>query len=77
MFEIAAFDVICRVNVVFKNIFDLYFFLFFLSKMVDVKGRKSTFKVGDAKHILLNISEIIKDIVFVYVDEISVFQRQI
>ena len=45
--------------------------------MVDVKGRKSTFKVGDAKHILLNISEIIKDIVFVYVDEISVFQRQI
>ena len=41
--------------------------------MVDVEGMKTTLKVGDMKHILLNISEIIKDIVFVYIDEICVF----
>ena len=33
--------------------------------MVDVEGMKTTLKVGGAKHILLNISEIIEDIVFV------------
>ena len=49
-------------NVVFEKIFDPYFFL---SAMVDVKGVKTTLKVGGLKHILLNISEIIEDIVFV------------
>ena len=37
-----------------------------------LKG-KTTLKVGGMKHILLNISEIIEDIVFVYIDEICVF----
>ena len=41
--------------------------------MVNVEGVKTTLKVEDAKHILLNISEIIEDIVFVYIDEICVF----
>ena len=49
-------------NVVFEKIFDPYFFL---SAMVDVEGVKTTLKVGGMKHILLNISEIIEDIVFV------------
>ena len=49
-------------NVVFKKIFDPYFFL---SAMIDVEGVKTTLKVGSVKHILLNISEIIEDIVFV------------
>ena len=57
-------------NVVFEEIFDPYFFL---SAMVDVKGVKTTLEVGGVKHILLNISEIIEDIVFVYIDEICVF----
>ena len=48
-------------NVVFEKIFDLYFFS---SAMVD-EGVKITLKVGGVKHILLNISEIIEDIVFV------------
>ena len=48
--------------VVYEKIFDPYFFL---SAMVDVEGVKTTLKVGGVKHILLNISEIIKDIVFV------------
>ena len=48
--------------VVFEEIFDPYFFL---SAMVDVERVKSTLKVGGVKHILLNISEIIEDIVFV------------
>ena len=39
--------------------------VFFLSAMVDVEGVKTTLKVGGVKHILLNISEIIEDIVFV------------
>ena len=43
-------------------VFDPYFFL---SAMVDVEGVKTTLKVGGVKHILLNISEIIEDIVFV------------
>ena len=55
-------------NVVFEKIFDPYFFLF---SMVDVKGVKTTLKVGGVKHILLNISGIIEDIV--YIDEICVF----
>ena len=42
-------------NVVFEKMFDPYFFL---SAMVDVKGVKTTLKVGGLKHILLNISEI-------------------
>ena len=50
------------INVVFEKIFDPYFFL---SAMVDVEGVKTTLKVGGVKHILLNISEIIEDIVFV------------
>ena len=29
--------------------------------MVDVEELKTTFKIGGAKHILLNISEIIED----------------
>ena len=33
--------------------------------MVDVEGMETTLKVGGMKHILLNISEIIEDIVFV------------
>ena len=41
--------------------------------MVDVEGVKTTLKVGSVKHISLNISEIIEDIVFVYIDEICVF----
>ena len=49
-------------NVVFEKIFGPYFFL---SAMVDVKGVKTTLKFGGVKHILLNISEIIEDIVFV------------
>ena len=49
-------------NIVFERIFDPYFFLF---AMVDVEGVKTTLKVGGMKHILLNISEIIEDIVFV------------
>ena len=52
------FDII----VVFEKIFDPYFFL---SAMVDVEGVKTTLKVGGVKHILLNISGIIEDIVFV------------
>ena len=45
-----------------KNIPPVFFFS---SAMVDVEGVKTTLKVGDAKHILLNISEIInKDAVF-------------
>ena len=56
--------------VVFEKTFDPYFFL---SAMVDVEGVKTTLKVGGVKHILLNISEIIEDIVFVYIDEICVF----
>ena len=48
-------------NVVFEKIFYPYFFL---SAMVDVEG-ETTLKVGGVKYILLNISEIIKDIVFV------------
>ena len=47
------------INVLFKKIFDPYFF--FLSAMVDVEGVKTIFNV---EHILLNISEIIEDIVF-------------
>ena len=50
------------INVVFEKIFDPYFFL---STMVDVEGVKTTLKVGGVKHILLNISKIIEDIVFV------------
>ena len=46
-------------NAVFKKIFDPYFF----SAMVE--GVKTTLKVGGVKYILLNISEIIEDIVFV------------
>ena len=38
--------------------------------MVDVKGVKTTLKVGMAKYIFLNISEIIEDVVFEYIDEI-------
>ena len=38
-----------------------------------LKGVKTTLKVGGVKHILLNISEIIEDIVFVQIDEICVF----
>ena len=34
---------------------------------------KTTLKFGGMKHILLNISEIIEYIVFVYIDEICVF----
>ena len=34
---------------------------------------KTTLKVGGVKHILLNISEIIEDVVFVEIDEICVF----
>ena len=49
-------------NVVSEKIFDPYFFL---SAMVDVEGVKTILKVGGVKHILLNISEIIEDIVFV------------
>ena len=49
-------------NVVFENIFDPYFFL---SVMVDVEGVKTTLKVGGVKYILLNISKVIEDIVFV------------
>ena len=49
-------------NVVFEKIFDPYFFL---SAMIDVNGVKTTLKVGGLKHILLNNSEIIEDIVFV------------
>ena len=48
--------------VVFEKIFDAYFFL---SAVVDVEGVKTTLKVGDVKHILLNISGIIEDIIFV------------
>lgn len=33
----------------------------FLSAMVDAEGVKATLKVGSARHILLNISEIIED----------------
>ena len=47
-------------NVVFKKIFDPYFFLSAL-----VEGVKTTLIVGGMKHVLLNISEIIEDIVFV------------
>ena len=50
-------------NVVFEKIFDPYFFLF---AMVDVKGVKTTLKVEGLKHILLNISEIIEDIVLCF-----------
>ena len=49
-------------NVVFEKIFDPYFFS---SAMVDVEGVKTTLKVRGVKHILLNISEIIENIVFV------------
>ena len=56
--------------VVFEKIFDPYFFL---SAMVDVEGVETTLKVGGMKHTLLNISEIIEDIVFMYIDEICVF----
>ena len=48
--------------VVFEKIFGPGFFL---SAMVDVEGVKTTLKVEGVKHILLNISEIIEDIVFV------------
>ena len=47
--------------------------IFFLSATVNIEGVKTTLKIGGAKHILLNISEIIEDIVFVYIDEICVF----
>ena len=59
-----------NVNVVFKKIFDPYFFL---SAMADVEGVKTTLEVEGAKHILLNILEIIEDITFMYIDEICVF----
>ena len=52
-------------NVVFEKIFDIKYRIFFLSAMVDVEGVKTTLTVGGMKHILLNISEIIEDIVFV------------
>ena len=55
--------------VVFEKIFEPYLFL---PAMVDVEGVKTTLKVGVVKYILLNISEIIEDIVFVYIDEICV-----
>ena len=60
------FDVI----VVFEKIFEP---VFFLSAMVDVERVKTTLKVGGVKRILLNISEIIEDIVFVLIDEICIF----
>ena len=49
-------------NVVFKQIFDIFFFV---SAMVDVDGVKTTLKNWGAKHILFNISKIIEDTVFV------------
>ena len=41
--------------------------------MVDAEGMKTILKVGDAKRILSNISEIVEGTVFVWIDEISVF----
>ena len=58
---IADFDEIRQDCSLRKNIRPV----FFLSTMVDVEGVKTTLKVGGVKHILLNISEIIEDIVFV------------
>ena len=64
---IADFDEIWHNCSFRKNIrpgfFFLIYYLFVISAMVDVEGVKTTLKV--VKHILLNISEIIKDIVFV------------
>ena len=48
-------------NVVFKKIYKSIF----LSAMVDIEGVKTTLKAGDAKRILLTISQIIKDTIFV------------
>lgn len=45
--------------------------------MLDAEEVKTILKVEGAKHILLNILEIIEDIVFVYIDEISVFKWRI
>ena len=50
-------------NVVLKKNIRPVFFL--LSAMLDVEEVKTTLKVGGAKRISLNISEIIEDIVFV------------
>ena len=52
--------------------------VFFLSAMVErasmiLRGCETSLKIGGAKYILLNISEIIKDIVFAYIGEICVF----
>ena len=58
---ITDFDKICYDCSFQKNIRPV----FFLSAMVDVEGVKTTLKVGGVKHISLNISEIIEDIVFV------------
>ena len=56
--------------VVFEKIFEPYLFL---PAMVDVEGVKTIVKAGATKHILLNISEMIGNIVFVYIDEICAF----
>ena len=59
---IADFDEIWHERSFRKNIQPV----FFLSAMVDVEGVKTTLKIEGVKHfILLNISEIIEDIVFV------------
>ena len=53
-------DILYVVNVVFEKIFNSYFsfFLFFFTAIGDVKN---SLKIGDVKHILSNISEIIKN----------------
>ena len=58
---IADSDEIWRECSIVKKIFDVFFFL---SATIDVEGVKTTLKVGSAKHIFLNISEIIEDTAF-------------
>mgnify|MGYP004575064359 CR=1 FL=1 len=45
--------------------------------MIGVEGVKTTLKVGGAEHTLSNISGIIENTVFVWIDEISVSQWRI
>ena len=54
--------------VVFEKTFDTYFFL---SAIVHIEGVWTTLKVE--KFILLNISEIIKDTLFVQIDKTNIF----
>ena len=59
-----------RMNVVLKKIFAQYFFFLIGSGRC---WRGENHPQSGAKHILSNISEIIKDNVSAYIDEIGVF----